>query len=161
MLCQHCKKREAVVNYAGSNNGKKFSCHLCKICYAEMFGEINSQINKAVMAGLFGKSVRRVQICPVCGTTFDDYERTGLVGCASCYDVFKEQLMPSILRIHGKAEHIGKVGNNNDELGLHRRLKTLQEQLEEAIRERRYGEADRLNRQINSIKKTLHGGGNG
>jgi len=56
-------------------------------------------------------------------------------------------------------EHVGKVGKNNDELGLHRRLKTLQEQLEEALREKKYGEADRLNKQINSIKKTLHGGG--
>ena len=158
MLCQHCKKREAVIDYAGIRNGKKFAFRLCQICYTEILG---NSLSNAVLSGLLGKSVRRMRACPVCGTTIEDYERTGLVGCASCYDVFKEELMPSILRIHGRAEHIGKAGNNNDELGLHRRLKTLQEQLEEAIRERRYGEADRLNRQINSIKKTLHGGGNG
>lgn len=48
-----------------------------------------------------------------------------------------------------------------DEHGLHRRLKSLQEQLENALRVKDFKEADRLNRQINAIKKTLHGGGNG
>ena len=45
------------------------------------------------------------------------------------------------------------------EMGLHRRLKTLQEQLEIALREKRYVEAGRLNKQIYDINKTLFGGG--
>ena len=159
MLCQHCKKHTAVVNYTESNNGAKFSYHLCAFCYADLFGELNNKTNNDIWAGLFGGSNENRKVCPVCNTTYDDYEKTGLLGCTSCYDVFKEELIPSILRIQGKTEHVGKVGKNNDELGLHRRLKTLREQLEEALREKKYGEADRLNKQINSIKKTLHGGG--
>ena len=58
-------------------------------------------------------------------------------------------------------EHICKAGNNLVYLGLHRRLKSLQEQLENALREKNFRAADRLNRQINAIKKSLHGGGNG
>lgn len=98
--------------------------------------------------------------CPVCGTTFSDYERTGLLGCASCYDVFKDSLLPVIGRIHGKTEHVGKAGTNSDEHGLHRRLKALQEQLETALREKRFNDADELNRRIYAISKTIYGGGN-
>lgn len=159
MLCQHCKKNTAIINYVEKVNGNKFESHLCALCYADLFGELNNKANNDIWAGLFGSSSREKKVCPVCGTAYDDFERTGLLGCTSCYDVFKEELVPSILRIQGKVEHVGKVGKNTDALGLHRRLKTLQEQLEEALREKKYGEADRLNKQINSIKKTLHGGG--
>ena len=161
MLCQHCKKNPAVVNYFESINGNKFEYHLCAFCYADLYGELNNKANSSVWAGLFSSPMPRKKVCPVCRTTFADFERTGLLGCTSCYDVFKEELIPTILRIHGKVEHIGKVGKNMDELGLHRRLKTLQEQLENALRVKNFKEADRLNRQINAIKKILHGGGNG
>ena len=161
MLCQHCKKNPAVVNYFEQINGNKFEYHLCASCYADLYGELNNKVNNSLWAGLFSSPKPRKKVCPVCGTSFADFERTGLLGCTSCYDIFKDELIPSILRIHGKVEHIGKVGKNMDELGLHRRLNSLQEQLENALRVKDFREADRLNRQINAIKKTLHGGGNG
>lgn len=161
MLCQHCKKNPAVVNYVEKVNGNKFEYHLCAFCYADLYGELNNKVNNDVWAGLFSSPAPRKKVCPVCHTTFSDFERTGLLGCTSCYDVFKDELIPSILRIHGKVEHIGKVGKNMDEHGLYRRLKTLQEKLESALRIKDFKEADLLNRQINAIKKALHGGGNG
>ncbi|MBD5632398.1 MAG: hypothetical protein HDP34_04135 [Clostridia bacterium] len=158
MLCQHCKKNAATVNYVEIINGDKFESHLCAHCYAELYGELNSKANADIWAGLFGSSAPRKKVCPVCGTSYSDYERTGLLGCASCYDVFKEELIPSIRRIQGKVEHVGKIGKNNDEFGLHRRLKTLQEELEVALREKRYVDAGRLNKRIDEISKSLHGG---
>lgn len=159
MLCQHCKKNVATVNYVEIVNGEKFESHLCSSCYASLYGELNAKTNADLWAGLFGPASPRLKKCPVCGTTYGDYERTGLLGCASCYDVFKEELIPSIRRIQGKVDHVGKSEVNYDELGLHRRLKSLQEQLEGALREKRYEEAGRLNKQISEITKTLYGGG--
>lgn len=161
MLCQHCKKRQSTVDYVEIINGDKFESHLCAECYADLYGELNSKSNNDIWAGLFGSSSPYAKSCPVCGTTYGDYERTGLLGCTSCYDVFKEELIPSIKRIQGKDKHVGKVGNNNDELGLHRKLKDLQEELETALREKRFADAGKLNRRIDAIKKILNGGGNG
>ena len=53
-----------------------------------------------------------------------------------------------------------KVGANNDDHGLYRRLKALQEQLEAALRNKQYTEAGRLNKRIDEITKALYGGGN-
>lgn len=159
MLCQHCKKNQATVNYVEKVNSNTFECHLCAACYADLYGELNNKINNDIWAGLFGTSSLFEKVCPVCGTTYADYERTGLLGCTSCYDVFKEELIPCIKQIQGKVTHVGKTGQNNDALGLHRRLKNLQEKLEEALREKNFIEANKLNKQINSVKKTLHGGG--
>lgn len=164
ILCQHCKKNAATVNYVEIINGEKFESHLCQSCYASLYGELHSKANGDIWAGLFGTAAAEKKVCPVCGTTYDDYERTGLLGCASCYDVFKDELLVSIERIQGKVRHVGKVGSNKDEFGLHRRLKTLQEQLEVALREKRYSDAGVLNKRIKEISKRLFGdgaGGNG
>lgn len=154
MLCQHCKKNRATVDLSDG----EFESHLCGACYAALFGDLHSKANADLWAGLFGTSAPRLKVCPVCGLSYVDYERTGLLGCASCYDVFKEELIPSIRRIQGKVNHVGKVETNNDELGLHRRLKSLQSRLEEALREKRFEEAGRLNKQISEITKKLYGG---
>lgn len=160
MLCQHCKKNTATVNYVEIINGDKFESHLCEACYAGLYGELGSKSNNDIWAELFAtENLIAQKVCPVCGTKFSDYERTGLLGCASCYDMFKEELLPSIQRLQGKVRHVGKAAENNDEFGLHRRLKSLQEQLEKALKERRYSDANRLNRQINEINKTIYGGG--
>ena len=163
MLCQHCKKQPATIDYVEEINGSVFESHLCAQCYAELYGELNSKVNEGLWAGLFSTAAPYKKKCPVCGTRYSDYERTGLLGCASCYDVFKEELVPSIKRIQGKdIKHVGKSGGSRDELGLHRKLKNLQERLETALREKRFNEAGALNRQINEISKKLYGGnGNG
>lgn len=158
MLCQNCKKNTATFNYVEIIGGKKFESHLCGPCYYELFGDVASKADNSLWTGLFGEPSEEEKKCPVCGAKYSDYERTGLLGCPNCYDIFREELIPSIRRIQGKVTHVGKTENNNDELGLHRRLKTLQEQLERALKERRYGEAGRLNTEINRINAALYGG---
>jgi protein arginine kinase activator len=159
MLCQRCKKNAATENYVEIINGEKFESHLCAKCSSELYGELHSKMSENVCAWLFGSSAPK-KVCPVCGTTYADYERSGLLGCASCYDVFKEELLPAIKAIQGKVEHVGKVETNNDDLGLHRRLKSLQVQLEAALREKRYVDAGKLNKRIYEINKILYGGEN-
>ena len=159
MLCQHCKKNPATFSYVEIINGAKFESHLCDSCYADLVGDLGSKANNDLWAGLFGEPSVKEKKCTVCGTRYSDYERTGLLGCPNCYDMFREELLPSIRRIQGKVDHVGKAAKNNDDLGLHRRLKSLQEQLEQALKERRYAEAGRLNNQIAEINKTLYGGG--
>lgn len=159
MLCQHCKKNTATVDYVEIINGERYENHLCASCYAEFLGDAASKVNNDIWTGLFGEPVIKEKKCTVCGTRYSDYQRTGLLGCPNCYDIFRDELLPSIQRIQGKVMHVGKSAKNNDELGLHRRLKSLQEQLEIALKERRYGEAGRLNKQIKEINDALYGGG--
>lgn len=159
MLCQHCKKNQATVTYKEVVNGREVAYHFCASCDKYVFGDLNDKYKTDIWAGLFGTPSKREKVCPVCKTTFADYERTGLLGCTSCYDVFKDELLPSILGIQGRSQHIGKTGNNNDELGLHRKIKILQEKLEQAVREHRFGDANNLNNQIEAIKSKLYGGG--
>ena len=159
MLCQHCRKNQATVNFIEKINGETFELHLCGSCYAYKYGEFESEYNGALLNGLFDSPARKGKTCKVCGTRLSDYEKTGLLGCASCYDVFKEELMPSIVRIHGKGEHVGKAGgDHSSEHDLRRTLSELQEKLEAALQSGDYLRAGRHNEQMKIIKKKLTGG---
>lgn len=156
MLCQRCKKNQATVSYVEEINGEKFGYNLCLKCYTEMFGGFNTAVNNDILAGLFGQPARRRErTCPVCGTSYSEFERTGLLGCASCYDVFKEELMPYIERIQGKVVHVGKVGQDAREQDLTRKLSRLQEELERAVREKRYTDAQSINLKISEVRRRI------
>ncbi|MFR3369726.1 MAG: hypothetical protein ACLTRP_04890 [Clostridioides difficile] len=46
--------------------------------------------------------------CNFCNTSFDEYKKTGKLGCGKCYFTFRKQLKPIIEGIYGYSEHIGK-----------------------------------------------------
>lgn len=161
-VCQHCKKRPATINFIETVNGDTVELHLCDACYKYRYGEFEQSAANAVFNGLFGYEHAVAQkTCKVCGMRFADYEKTGLMGCPSCYDVFKDEIMPCIARIQGKTIHVGREGGNySTEHDLRRQLKILQDRLENALIRGDYAEAGKLNRQMTVIKKKIGGGGN-
>ncbi len=157
MLCQRCKKNEATISYKETINGKSVEYHLCRFCYDEMFGELYST-NADIFTGLFAPKPKRIERCPVCGTSYSEYQSTGLLGCAACYDAFKTELMPVIQRIQGHTEHVGKATSNDESLDLHRKLNQLQDELEKAVKNKEFMKANDINEQIIALTKQLNGG---
>ena len=49
--------------------------------------------------------------CPQCGSSYHDIADSGKVGCASCYDTFYDDLLPTVRNVHGNTEHCGKRPN--------------------------------------------------
>lgn len=158
MLCERCKKNMATVFQEEVINGKAVSYCLCKSCYAEMFGSLNSAVSGDILAGLFGSATkRRKTVCPVCGMSYAEFERTGLLGCPACYDVFKDELLPYIERIQGKVEHVGKVNVNSKEQDLTQQLRGLQEDLEKALRNGENAEAQKIYADMADVIKRMQG----
>lgn len=159
MLCQNCKKREATVNHIEYIGNTPCELHLCAQCAAYTYGEFESNVESAILAGLFGEEKESEKVCPACGMRFSDYERTGLLGCPSCYDVFNAELLPHIAKIQGKVTHIGKGGGvYTSEHDLRMQLSSLQDELEKSLKSGNYIKASRINARLNAIKKKLSGG---
>lgn len=159
MLCQNCKRRQATENHTTIINGKRCEYNLCAMCASEMFGAFEESFAHGLASGLFDEPFIEEKKCPLCGMRFTDFQRTGLLGCPSCYDVFHEELLPYIAKIQGKVEHVGKEGGVNtaehDEL---LKLSKLQEAMENALARGDYMTANRINEQMNAIKKKHSGG---
>lgn len=160
MLCSGCNQNEATrcLRQEGEDD-----VWLCDDCYERLGGAAACFGDEPDFFVSFLQPKKDDEKkCPVCGRTLTDYSRTGLVGCASCYEAFREELMPAIRRIHGKTVHKGKhplgSGSSFELLGEQKRLRA---ELERALRENRMKDAERLNRDIRAISDVIYRGGEG
>lgn len=170
MLCQNCHKNVANVHLTHILNGKKVEMYLCDKCAKEkgQFG-FNSQLNffnyLLGIPGIGGDDyVQAAQPealrCKVCGMSFEDFKRTGKIGCANCYKVFRENLGPILRRLHGSAEHTGKAPRMADGAMMPGgTLEKLREELAEAISREEYEKAAVLRDKIKDIEKPGTGKG--
>ena len=162
MLCQNCGKNEATTHIKRIVNGETAELHLCTSCaehlgYADMFSgfgfNISSFLNSFFPDSSLLPSGKKELSCPTCGFTFEDIIRTGMMGCADCYGTFYDKLKPSLSRIHGRATHVGKVSTSFDsEDDIRARIRSLNEEMQEAIRTQNFERAAELRDEIKSLK---------
>ena len=89
--------------------------------------------------------------CTQCGTTFEDYKKTGRLGSPQCYADFRDKLEPLLKKMHRSTRHKGKIpanfGDNN--------LTFLNDRLEEAIAIEQYEEAAMIRDKIKLLKDKI------
>ena len=174
MLCEKCGKNEATYHLKQNINGKVMEKHLCAECAAEepefkdfgmenfqdFFGGFGAPFGSLGSFGLLGHMLgagaparRRARTCPVCGATEEEISSSGMLGCAKCYDTFGDLLSPYLRRLHGSAEHTGKVPSGaNEELSRNRRLEKLRADLQKAVEAQEFERAAELRDEIRAIE---------
>ena len=184
MLCEKCKKNEAKVNLITVVNGQKHEIWLCENCVKDisnipffssispdgavpfqgMLTEILSNVGNK--ANIDNSQVNEI-VCPNCGLTYDDFKKSGKLGCADCYVAFKIVLQPRIKSLQAGVKHIGKIPSmKGEELVRRRRLKDLKAEMQRLIVTEEYEKAAFVRDEIKKIelyilesninKKTVH-----
>ncbi len=146
MLCQVCNKRIATVEIINVINGVKTELHLCEQCAKEAALNATQLDLAALIDQLFnieGTGISHQsdvgQVCPVCGTTLEEFTASGKLGCDKCYEVFEEVLEPVIKRLHGTTMHTGKLSTRGGrEVEIKREISDIQKQLDEAVKNEEY-----------------------
>ena len=91
----------------------------------------------------------KFSVCPRCGTTIEDFRRTGLLGCAECYRVFREEILSTVRRVQGKTHHEGEIPVAKEErYSFMLEQQHLKEEIERARRAGRYAEAEQLQQRL-------------
>ena len=110
MLCQKCKKRQATVYYKQTINGVTRQIALCDSCAGaestgfDLFGSLFA-----------GRPTAPTKRCTLCGSTYAELARRGKAGCAKCYEVFAEELSPTLAEMHGAdAHYVGRGALSED-----------------------------------------------
>ena len=164
MLCQHCQKNEATTHIKTNINGVTAEYRLCSECaqelgYGGMFPDFTADFGGMLGSFLSAALPARsgASRCPTCGSTMNDIKKIGKVGCASCYDLFFNELMPTIRSIHGNTEHIGKrpvieYTENHEEKApaddKAKKLEQLRAELKKAIEDENFERAAQLRDEI-------------
>ncbi len=159
MKCENCGKREATVRYMENINGEKREMHLCSNCASNLgfmdFSSMFSPIFSSIPSSFF--SDEKLQECPTCGYTIEDYSKTGLFGCPDCYKTFEDELDRLFVKIHGKNRHVrleeSKNSNKNKEVNSNKNeLEELKEKIQVCIKNEEYEEAAKIRDQIRKIE---------
>jgi protein arginine kinase activator len=141
---------------------KKSEKHLCEQC-AETEGITTPMQHLTLEQILSTMSVKSDESgegqtsCPDCGMNFDVFRTSGRLGCAKDYDVFREELIPLIERMHDATEHHGKIPSRAEELQS-RRMQAMQlsESLRDAVDREDYEKAAELRDRIKQIEESGH-----
>lgn len=114
--CDICQKQDAVVKVRRvEQDGTASEIEVCADCARargfsgpEKVKMDVSQMLAEVKAGKVAADERKMT-CARCGLTFVQFKRTGRLGCAACYDSFKDKLEPLVRRLHNAVQHVGKA----------------------------------------------------
>jgi protein arginine kinase activator len=137
-------------------NEQMTELHLCEACANQKGAQVESHFGLAdLLSGLadIGKPQEpedvAVKTCANCGMTFEDFRKVGRVGCADCYQTFKQSLGNLLKRIHGSPIHLGKSPARLVKPAKARtELAELRRKLERAIDQEAFEEAAKLRDQI-------------
>lgn len=168
MFCDECKKNIATVFLTKISSSEVSKVQLCEEC-ANRMEETTEAVNliaflPQVLSGMQAFEepepgellVDEVITCNRCGTSFNDFQRMGFLGCPACYEAFGESLAGVIEEFQEAQEHVGKVPRRlSGAAVLRRKLVELERHLERQIAEERYEAAAAVRDQIQEIKVKL------
>ena len=164
MLCENCKIREATIHKTKIVNGVKEETHLCEECAkkSELFNlENNFSIHNFLSGLLEGSLTPGITVtgdqdkkCPQCGSTYNDFKRSGRLGCNVCYSTFNNMLAPLIRRVQGNNTHMGKIPKKSgSSIRLRRKIKDLKIQLQQLVETEEFEEAARIRDKIKKLEE--------
>lgn len=166
MKCQKCGANNANTHIKTIVNGEFKEYDLCSDCakqmgYTNVFGDIENEFSN-FLGSFFGNVLpARTQAtrCEFCGSSYSDIAKSGHVGCANCYSVFGEQLLPSIRRMHGNTAHCGKNSGRSEKQSVkpqeetkEQKLARLKSELDKAVQEQNFEHAAELRDKIKEME---------
>ncbi|NMB00439.1 MAG: hypothetical protein GX971_02785 [Firmicutes bacterium] len=169
MLCDKCGQNEATVKFVQIENDQRTELHLCKNCaqgYAnfspgfDLQHLLSSMFQSVTLGQKFGQ-VYTDKKCPTCGRGIVDIQKTGRLGCGTCFSVFQDELNPVLRRLHGSNTHTGKVPvRAYPNLQVTRQIEELRKRLDECVRQENYEQAAKYRDELRLLERQLAGGEN-
>jgi protein arginine kinase activator len=177
MFCEFCKINEANVHLIKIVNGNIEKINLCVDCLKnfsffpteDFFNDLTKIlskvfevdikiVNKSENDNLFDISGDlENKKCSFCGIDLSTIKSIGRVGCANCYNEFRNTFTPIIKAIHGYTEHKGRIPiKSSKETKIEKEIRDLKYRLKEEITVENFEEAARLRDTIKKLQKKLY-----
>lgn len=90
--------------------------------------------------------------CKKCGRTYSDFQKTGRLGCAECYEAFAAPIDTTLRRIHGNNEHKGKIpASTGAGISKKKKIERLKAEIAKAVANEDYEAAAALHKELKSL----------
>ena len=167
MTCNLCGTREATIHLTEIVNNQMVEIHLCETCAQEKGTDFKTHFNFGELLGGFaeagkpsGTTERRSPIrCAECGLTYEEFGKTGRLGCATCYGSFAKGLVPLIKRVQRSTHHVGKKPSkiSRETRSVHD-LRLLQDRLRKSIQTEAFEDAAKIRDEIKQMEERIKKG---
>ncbi len=157
MLCENCKKNNATTHIKKTVNGVTNEYFLCPECAAKLgFNNFNFFKLDSFWNDFLGEpEIESLKRCETCNSSFEDIVNNGKMGCADCYSTFKEEILPTIKKIHGKTIHTGMTPSYTTEHDTEKEennIEILEKKLKEAIKNEEFEKAAEIRDELKELR---------
>ena len=169
MMCEDCGARPAKFHLMTIINGDRVERNLCPACMAKHQKQIPG-IDFSNLAGILNSILEKKTgedqakneeeyegyVCEQCGMTYQEFQKCGMLGCANCYQAFKEPMTALLQRVHGNTQHAGRVpGGVHSGTSIRMNIDRLKQKLQKAIADEEYEQAAKLRDAIRALSAQL------
>jgi len=114
-------------------------------------GDVQSFLS-SLLTLISSQSKASQMTCSSCGMSYEEFQRTGKLGCAQCYHAFEEELRPLLTRIHGRSQHAGRApGGTEKQAQIDAGIDELRIRMEKAVSAEDFEEAAKLRDEIRAL----------
>ena len=166
MTCNICGVNEATIHLTEIVNDQMVEIHLCEGCAQEKGTDFKTHFNFGdLLSGFSGTETASAQSgkrkslhCVKCSLTYEEFGKTGRLGCPSCYESFSNLLLPLIKRVQRAVHHMGKKPSrlSEDDKAVYD-LRMLQDRLKRSVESEAFEEAARLRDEIKKMEERISG----
>ena len=160
MNCEKCHKNHATYHLTAIENEVKKEAHLCEECarQAGVGFKFNFSIGDILGSLMEPKQPGKVsQIkCPECGISYSEFKSKARLGCSNDYDVFRNELLRLLEKIHGSTTHAGKTPHTVDaQIRKETELIRLKKDLDSVVKSENFERAAEIRDRIRILETEL------
>lgn len=168
MKCDICGKNDATIHLTEVVNDQVTKLHICEDCAKQKSDEMQSHFGLTdLLSGLVeggdvvGSSgvTAMVEVkCPTCGSVYQDFQKSGRIGCGRCYDIFSKNLSTLLRKIHGSDKHVGKMPvTGKGSVKRQEDLNRLKSELKQLVADEEFEKAALLRDRIKEMEELSQG----
>jgi len=98
-------------------------------------------------------------VCRACGLSYGEFKQSGKLGCASCYDAFRPQILHVLKNINNSAVYKGRIpagqSKKYEQMALRRELAENKQNLRRAVDAEEFEEAAKYRDAITEITSRI------
>lgn len=177
MLCELCNKNPATIHIQEIVHNKKKALHICAQCaadkvendpilkgfnLADMLYNLSDELELPFKTDKSNnehcEEPQPSLVCSECGWDSAKFRKTGRLGCAQCYLIFRELLTQGLSTMHKGTLHVGKqpgAPSDSTTSRISLSIMSLQQEMEEYVQREEYEHAAVIRDEINKLKKSL------
>ena len=164
MNCNVCGVNEAAIHLTEIVNNQMVEVHLCEACAQEKGTDFKTHFNLGdLLMGLSSldqparsSDKQHTQVCASCDMSYEEFGKSGRLGCSDCYNAFSKMLLPLIQRVQRATHHLGKKPSKiSRSVRTTYDLRLLQDRLRKSVDMEEYEKAAKLRDEIKRMEDKL------